>query len=176
MALLLWAALLFGLSRGAAAWDNGLALTPPKGFATWNIWPFTNGVNRSCSPPTCSPQRWIMEGINESQCKHWAQALVDTGLVKDGGFEYFVVQVPRPAPLQATPPQPRAGARTHLISGGIADSWSRPPPQIGAVLRASRQRDRRHHRRRRVCTALAKRDEGIRQLAAHARDEARDLH
>jgi alpha-galactosidase len=35
-----------------------------------------------------------MRGINESQCKHWAQALVDTGLVKHGGFEYFVVQEP----------------------------------------------------------------------------------
>ena len=35
-----------------------------------------------------------MSAINESQCKHWAQALVDTGLVKEGGFEYFVVQEP----------------------------------------------------------------------------------
>ena len=82
------------LVRPCASWDNGLALTPPKGFATWNIWPFTSGVNRSCSPPTCAPQRWIMSAINETQCRHWAQALLDTGLVKQGGFEYFVVQEP----------------------------------------------------------------------------------
>jgi alpha-galactosidase len=78
----------------SACWNNGLARTPPKGFATWNIWPFTDGVNRSCSPPTCSPQRWIMSSVNESQCKRWAQALLDTGLVTEGGFEYFVVQEP----------------------------------------------------------------------------------
>ena len=35
-----------------------------------------------------------MSAINETQCKHWAQALLDTGLVKEGGFEYFVVQEP----------------------------------------------------------------------------------
>jgi hypothetical protein len=35
-----------------------------------------------------------MRSINESQCKHWAQALLDTGLVSEGGFEYFVVQEP----------------------------------------------------------------------------------
>ena len=76
------------------AWDNGLALTPPRGFATWNIWPFTSGVNRTCFPPTCVPERWIMSSVNESQCQHWAQALVDAGLAGEGGFEYFVVQEP----------------------------------------------------------------------------------
>ena len=82
----------------AAAWDNGLALTPPKGFATWNIWPFTDQVNRSCSPPTCPLNTFIMRSINETQCKNWAQALVNTGLagtnVSGGGFQYFVVQEP----------------------------------------------------------------------------------
>ena len=28
-------------------WDNGLARTLPRGFATWNIWPFTSEKNRA---------------------------------------------------------------------------------------------------------------------------------
>jgi hypothetical protein len=40
-------ALLASLHQPGEGWDNGLALTPPKGFATWNIWPFTG---LSCCP------------------------------------------------------------------------------------------------------------------------------
>jgi hypothetical protein len=89
--------LLLGLPGAAHAWDNGLALTPPRGFATWNIWPFTDGVNRTCNPPTCTAGTHIMRAINESQCRHLAQALLDTGLAgtgSAGGFDYFVVQEP----------------------------------------------------------------------------------
>jgi len=52
-------------------------------------------VNRTCNAPTCPTNTTINRSINESQCRHWAQALLDAGLAGPGGagFDYFVVQV-----------------------------------------------------------------------------------
>ena len=41
-----------------------------------------------------------MRNVNESQRRHWAQAMVDTGLV-DAGFVYLVVQEPCFGPRDA---------------------------------------------------------------------------
>ena len=92
---------------------DGLALTPPKGFATWNIWPFTPSHGRPA--------------INESLSMHLAQALFDTGLA-GAGYEYFVVQ------------EPCFGGRDNatgelLQTGEFAQRWPHGLQAFGEFLR-----------------------------------------
>jgi alpha-galactosidase len=116
------------LPATVTVWDNGLARTPPRGFATWNIWPFTSEKNRSCSPPTCVPEQWIMRSVNESQCQHWAQALVDADLVGEGGFSYFVVQEPCFGPRD-----PLTGELTE--TGEYRERWPHGMAAFGRFLK-----------------------------------------
>lgn len=65
------AALLLALAIApTSAWDNGAALTPPMGFANWNLY----GCN-----------------YNDTLFRAIADAFVSTGL-RDAGFEYMLVQ------------------------------------------------------------------------------------
>src|SRR5499427_3366350 len=53
----------------ARAWDNGLALTPPMGWNSWNKF----GCN-----------------VSEDMIKGMADAMVSSGM-KDAGYEYVVI-------------------------------------------------------------------------------------
>lgn len=62
-------ALLAGLAP-VAAWRNGAALTPPMGFANWNLW--------GCD-------------FDDAFFREIADAFVSTGL-RDRGYQYMLVQ------------------------------------------------------------------------------------
>ena len=69
-----------------------------------------------------------MHAVNESQCREWAQALVDTGLAA-AGYEYFLVQ------------EPCFGGRDNvtgelLETGEYAARWPSGMAAFGAFLRA----------------------------------------
>jgi alpha-galactosidase len=68
-ALLLVAAAFFLGQSGARAWDNGLALTPPMGWNSWNKF--------GCE-------------INEKIVREIADAMVSSGL-RDAGYRYIVI-------------------------------------------------------------------------------------
>lgn len=55
----------------ADAWDNGAALTPPMGFANWNVF--------GCD-------------YDDAMFRSMADAFVSTGL-RDAGYQYMLVQV-----------------------------------------------------------------------------------
>jgi hypothetical protein len=66
-------ALLAVLLGGAEAIDNGQALTPPRGFSTWNAFSFI--------------------GIDEATCYRYMNGLVKHGLNKLN-YTYFIVDEP----------------------------------------------------------------------------------
>lgn len=58
-----------GIWRGADAWDNGLAKTPPMGWNSWNC---------------------FHENINETQIREIADAMVSSGM-RDAGYIYLIL-------------------------------------------------------------------------------------
>ena len=55
------------------AMDNGVAITPPRGFSTWNAFP--------------------VHSIDEATCYSYMNALVSAGLHKKN-YTYFIVDEP----------------------------------------------------------------------------------
>lgn len=108
------ARMLFSLCSAGAVLGlpDGLARTPPRGFATWNVWPFARH------------QR--VHAVNESQCHHWAQAIADSGLAA-AGYNFFLVQ------------EPCFGGRDNatgelLESGDFARRWPKGMAAFGRFL------------------------------------------
>ena len=60
---------LLGAAPGARAWDNGIALTPPMGWNSWNKF----GCN-----------------VSEELIKSMADAMAASGM-KDAGYQYVVI-------------------------------------------------------------------------------------
>lgn len=73
MLLMTAACLVLGSATRTFAWDNGVALTPPRGFSTWNAFP--------------------VHSIDEATCYKYMNALVAAGLNKLN-YTYFVVDEP----------------------------------------------------------------------------------
>ena len=129
-----------GISRnqGVLRFDGkSIVLEPIKreGFPT-----FLNGVlvdmehlavhlgEKSVVFPTHVRARTMDHSVNESQCQHWAQALLDADLVGEGGFSYFVVQEPCFGPRD-----PLTGELTE--TGEYRERWPHGMAAFGRFLK-----------------------------------------
>ena len=70
----------------ARALQNGLALTPPRGFSTWQQWPDTDG------PGGPIKQAW-QHSITEQQSRAYMNGMVKAGL-NTLNYTYFIVDEP----------------------------------------------------------------------------------
>ena len=86
LAACLGLAALFG--QAAEALRNGLALTPPRGFSTWNVWPDTCRPDESCQMGGASGH-----SVTEAQSRHYMNGIVAAGLNKLN-YTYFIVDEP----------------------------------------------------------------------------------
>jgi hypothetical protein len=79
------ALLLLGLAGRATALQNGLALTPPRGFSTWQQWP--DASSGQMGQPASG------HSITEATARKYMNGLVSNGL-NALNYTYFIIDEP----------------------------------------------------------------------------------